>query len=97
MSIDEKDDINEEVVVLVGDKGDEHEFREIAIVALNDKTYICLEPIEELEGFEEGDLLIYQITLDENEEELFIPVRDELELDQVFKEFLRLQEEYEKK
>lgn len=97
MNINEIEEENEEVIVLQGDKGDEHEFREIAIVELNGNSYICLEPIEELEGFEEGDLLIYQITQDENEEELFVPVSDEKELDMVFHEFLRLQEEYENK
>lgn len=46
----------EEVIVLVGDKGDEHEFREIALVEFDERTFICLEPAEEIEDFEDGDI-----------------------------------------
>ena len=45
------DDTMEEVIVLVGDQGDELEFIEVAVVELGDKVYICLEPAEPIEGF----------------------------------------------
>ncbi|NLT18346.1 MAG: hypothetical protein BWX72_00631 [Firmicutes bacterium ADurb.Bin080] len=83
----------EEVIVLVGDKGDEHEFREIALVEYNQRTFICLEPAEEIEGFEDGDLLIYELSYDENDEEIFLPIDDENLLKEVFDQFLSMQNE----
>lgn len=83
----------EEVIVLVGDKGDEHEFREIALVEFDERTFICLEPAEEIEDFEDGDLLIYEISYDENDEEVFLPIDDENLLSKVFDQFISMQNE----
>lgn len=85
----------EEVIILVGDKGDENEFREIALIDFNGKNFICLEPVQKIDGFEDGDLLIYEISFDENEGEIFLPVCDEKLLADVFEEFLKLQKESE--
>ncbi|NMA59978.1 MAG: DUF1292 domain-containing protein [Clostridiales bacterium] len=87
------DDTMEEVIVLVGDQGDELEFIEVAVVELGDKVYICLEPAEPIEGFADGDLLIFEIGLNDEGEEIFISIDDQEEVDAVFKEFLKMQNE----
>ncbi|HQC54132.1 MAG TPA: DUF1292 domain-containing protein [Clostridia bacterium] len=91
--MNKSDNTTEEVIVLVGDQGDELEFIEIAVVELGDKVYICVEPAEPMEGFLDGDLLIFEISLNEEGEEVFLPIQDQEEVDAVFQEFLKMQNE----
>lgn len=91
--MDEMDQF-EEVVVLVDEDGNEIEFYQIAVVELEDKLYACLEPTSKLEGFEDGDLLIFEIDVSDDEEQ-FLPVENQDIVDAVFNEFLKLQEDYE--
>ena len=84
-----------EVIVLEDEEGNEEEFYEIARVIYEGKDYICLEPVNEIEGFEEGDLLIYEIITNENGDEGFKTIEDEEVIESVFQEFLKLQEEIE--
>ena len=93
MMIDEE--VEEEVITLVDEDGNEVDFYEVATLDDQDKWYILLEPAEELEGFEEGELLIYELGEDEKGEETFLPVESEETLNAVFAEFEKMMEEGE--
>ena len=78
----------EEVIVLMDENtGAEVEFTLLAMLEVDGKTYAYLEPIEEVEGFEEGDLLINRVEFDENGEELYYPIDDDDEIDRAFEAF----------
>lgn len=78
----------EEVIVLLDEStGEEVEFSLLAMLEVDGKTYAYLEPVEEVEGFEDGDLLINRVEFDENGEELYLPIDDDDEIDKAFEAF----------
>ncbi len=83
------DEIEEEEVIVLLDEstGKEVEFSLLAMLEVDGKTYAYLEPIEEVDGFEEGDLLINRVEFDENGEELYYPIDDDAEIDKAFDAF----------
>ena len=87
------EEVEEEVVTLVDEDGNEVDFYEVATLDYKEKWYILLEPAEELEGFEEGELLIYELGEDEKGEETFLPVESEETLNAVFAEFEKMMKE----
>ncbi|MBO5773927.1 MAG: DUF1292 domain-containing protein [Clostridia bacterium] len=78
----------EEVIVLLNEEtGEEVEFSLLAMLEVDGETYAYLEPVEDVEGFEEGDLLVNRVEFDENGEEKFLPIDDDAELDKAFDAF----------
>lgn len=84
---------DEEIVTLVADDGTEQEFFTLATFDLEDKWYIVLEPATPVEGFEEGDVIIFRLEEDENGEDIYAPIEDEAELEKAFTEFERMLKE----
>lgn len=78
----------EEVIVLLNEEtGEEVEFSLLAMLEVDGTTYAYLEPIEEVAGFEEGDLLVNRIEFGDDGEENFLPIDDDEELDRAFEAF----------
>lgn len=78
----------EEVIVLLNEQtGEEVEFSLLAMLEVDGKTYAYLEPVEAIEDFEEGDLLINRVEFTEDGEEKYLPVEDDDELDSAFEAF----------
>ena len=73
-----------EIITIVGDKGEELEFVELATILYEDKRYIVLDPLEEIEGIEEGDVLIYRV----DDEGAYHNVDDERVVESVFDKFI---------
>lgn len=92
MGEEERDDI----VVLLGEDGEEVEFEHLDTVELNGSEYVVLLPIEEQENEEVDEVVILKIEHDEEGEDSFITVDDEEELNRVFEEFkTRMEDEYD--
>lgn len=83
-------DCDDEIVTLVAEDGTEQEFFTLATFDLDDKWYIVLEPATPVEGFEEGDVIIFRLEEDENGEEVYQPIEDEEELNKAFAEFEKM-------
>lgn len=66
------------------------DFRELAVFEYLDYNYIVLAPTEPNEFFAEGDVLIYRLILDENNEEIFDTLKDQKLIDDVFAYFQKL-------
>lgn len=99
MSENEKNNIiqeeeDEEVVVLVDEDGNEEEFYEIAVVEYEGRFFSCLAPVEPTEELAEDELLIYELSQNEDGEEIFNPIEDEELVDKVFAEFEKMQDAY---
>ena len=73
-----------EIITIVGDKGEELEFVELATILYEDNRYIVLDPLEEIEGMEEGDVLIYRV----DDEGAYHNVDDERVVEAVFDKFI---------
>lgn len=93
MSEDERDDI----IVLIGEDGEEVEFEHLDTVELDGNEYVILLPLDEEEENEEVDeVVILKVDHNEDGEDAFVTVDDEDELNKVFEEFkTRMEEEYD--
>lgn len=92
MSDEERDDI----VVLLGEDGEEVEFEHLDTIELNGNEYVILLPLDEQENEEVDEVVILKIEHNEEGEDSFITVDDEEELNRVFEEFkTRMEEEYD--
>jgi uncharacterized protein YrzB (UPF0473 family) len=83
----------EEVIVLRSPDGDEVEFEEVASITINDKFYMILAPVEQVDGIDEDEALVFEVTEIDEENDNFELVTDDAIIDEVFKEYTRLLEE----
>ena len=86
---------DEDVVELVTDDGKKLKFYFVGTIEYKGKNYSAFEPAEEIDGIEEDDLVIFELSGDDEETADLLPVEDEKLLDEVFEEFCRVLEEDE--
>lgn len=86
---------DEEVVMLYDENENPVDFYEVACIDHEGDFYALLEPVEPMEGLEEGDVLIFKIVEGEDGEDSFEPVQDEELLNAVFDEYLRCAADHE--
>jgi len=93
MSEDERDDI----IVLIGEDGEEVEFEHLDTVELDGNEYVILLPLDEEEENEEVDeVVILKVDHNQDGEDAFVTVDDDEELNKVFEEFkTRMEQEYD--
>ena len=80
---------NAEPIVLYNDSDEPASFEQLAFIPYKDNYYVVLAPIDELEGFEEGMVLICKI---DEENELIAPEQDEDIANEVFAIFVDMAE-----
>ncbi len=78
-------ELEENVIVLTDDEGNETEFEFIDLIELDGKEYVVLLPTEEEEN-EEGEVVILKVEA-QGEEESYVSVDDEEEANKVFEMF----------
>jgi len=71
------------LVVLTDEDGNDVEFEFLDVVQVDEKEYVILLPVEEME---KGEVVIFRIE-GEGEEESYIGLEDEEEAEKVFKAF----------
>ncbi len=90
------DEERDDIVVLIGEDGEEAEFEHIDTIELNGNEYVVLLPVEEQENEEVDEVVILKVDHNEDGEDSFVTVDDEEELNSVFEEFkTRMEEEYD--
>ena len=85
----------EDTVELTTDDGKKYKFFVVGTIEYKGKNYSAFEPAEEIEGLDEEDLVIFELSGDDEETAELLPVEDEGLLDEVFEEFCRVLEEDE--
>lgn len=91
VTTEEEDEV--EVLTLTDDEGNEVDFAVIATLDYKENEYVVLEPIDEIEGYEENTVMICRIVTDAEGNDLIESIADEKLLDEVFAEFCKLQEQ----
>ena len=86
---------DDEIVTLYDVNNEPVDFYEVACVEYKDDYYALLEPVEEMEGLEDGDVLIFKLEEQEDGTDLFMPVEDETLLNEVFDEYLKAVADHE--
>ena len=85
----------EDIVELTTDDGKKLKFYFVGTIEYKGKNYSAFEPAEQIEGIEEDDLVIFELSGDDEETAELLPIEDEKLLDEVFEEFCRVLEEDE--
>lgn len=88
-------DAYDDPVELISEDGKKMKFYFVGTIEYKGKMYSAFEPAEEIDGIEEDDLLIFELSGDDEETAELLPVEDEGLLDEVFEEFCRVLEEDE--
>ena len=92
MGEDERDDI----IVLVGEDGEEVEFEHLDTIELDENEYVVLLPVDRQEDEEVDEVVILKVDQTDDGEDTFVTVDDEDELNRVFEEFQsKMEDEYD--
>ena len=88
MILDEKNDEN---IVLYDENNNESEFEQIAVIPVNEKTYVLLKPVslEKWEGIGEDEALVFAIE-EIDDEDCLILEEDQKVIDEVFDNYYDL-------
>ena len=87
------DEDNNDVIILFNEKGEEVAFEQVALIPLNEKVYVILNPIQPLEGLGENEALAFEIAENEDGEEYLALVIDEKTINDVFDVYDKLVED----
>ena len=88
-------DHDDDIVILTTDDGKQLKFYFVGTIEYKGKNYSAFEPAEQIDGIEDDDLIIFELSGDDEETADLLPVEDEALLDEVFEEFCRVLEEDE--
>ena len=86
---------DEDIVELTTDEGKKLKFYFVGTIEYKGKNYSAFEPAEQIEGIEDDDLIIFELSGDDEETADLLPIEDEGLLNEVFEEFCRVLEEDE--
>lgn len=80
-------------VVLINENDEPVEFEQVALVPFEEKLYAILKPVEQFEGVEEDEAVVFSITEEENHEVYLDVETDDRIIDEVFAVYYALYEE----
>ena len=83
----------DDIVELTTDDGKKLKFFFVGTIEYKGKNYSAFEPAEEIDGMSEDDLVIFELSGDDEETADLLPIEDEKLLDEVFEEFCRVLDE----
>ncbi len=87
--------LDEDIVELTTEDGKKLKFYFVGTIEYKGKNYSAFEPAEQIDGIEDDDLIIFELSGDDEETADLLPIEDEKLLDEVFEEFCRILEEDE--
>ena len=85
----------DEIVELTTDDGKKLKFYFVGTIEYKGKNYSAFEPAEQIDGIDDDDLIIFELSGDDEETADLLPIEDEGLLNEVFEEFCRVLEEDE--
>ncbi len=88
-------EFDEDIVELTTDDGKKLKFYFVGTIEYMGKNYSAFEPAEDIDGCSEDDLIIFELSGDDEETAELLPIEDEGLLNAVFEEFCRVLEEDE--
>ena len=86
---------DEEIVELTTDDGKKLKFYFVGTIEYKGKNYSAFEPAEQIDGIDDDDLIIFELSGDDEETAELLPIEDEGLLNEVFEEFCKALEEDE--
>ncbi|MGI6153983.1 MAG: DUF1292 domain-containing protein [Christensenellaceae bacterium] len=83
------------IIELMDDEGNVMKFEHLLTFEVEDQFFVAFTPTEKFEEFDVGEVLIMRIEEDENDEDMFVPIETEEELDKLWEIFQQLYYEEE--
>ncbi len=80
------------IVTLIDEQGKEVEFDLVATFDYEKKRYAALIPLDEVENVDEDEVVILEVVKDGTGER-YVPIQNDVLLDEVFNEFLEILDE----
>ena len=80
----------ENVVVLTDEEGKEVRFLHIMTFDFEESFYVALTPEEDVDGIENGEVLLLEVQEDDDGSDCYVPIEEEEKLDRIWEEFERL-------
>lgn len=89
------DEENDENIVLFDENNNETEFEQVAVIPMDDKTYVLLKPVElkKWEGIGEDEALVFAIE-EIDDEDCLILEEDQKVIDKVFDSYYDMLRSY---
>jgi hypothetical protein len=89
------DETNDSPITLYDSEDKPVKFDQVAIIPLEENLYTILKPIEEMEGVEDDEAIVFVVVEDEDGETSLEIETDEAIAMQVFEEYYKLLEEHD--
>ena len=83
----------DDVVELTAEDGRKLKFYFVGTIEYKGKHYSAFEPAEQIDGVNEDDLIIFELSGDDEKTADLLPIEDEALLDEVFEEFCKALDE----
>ncbi len=85
------DEENQDNLVLYDENNKKTEFEQVAIIPLNEEIYAILKPVDNIDGVNEDEALVFSVQ-EIDEEDCLVVCEDEKIINKVFKEYYKLLE-----
>ena len=89
------DENNTDALILQNEQGRQIRFEQVAVIPYNEKIYVILKPIDEIEGVEDDQAIVF-LADETKRPTVLIPENDEKTAVKVFDEYYNLVEEANK-
>lgn len=89
------DENNDSPITLYDEKDKAIKFDQVAIIPLDEKLYVILKPIDEIEGVAEDEAIVFLVDEKSEKDSQLIVVTDETITMKVFDEYYKLLESFE--
>lgn len=83
------DEQNDENIILYDENNKENEFEQIAVIPMDDKTYVLLRPVEKWDGLGDDEAVVFSIDEIDDEDCLVLVESDKI-IDEVFERYYDL-------
>ena len=81
------------IITLLDEEGKEYEFECLETFIHEDKKYIVLAPITQLEGIEQDEAVVLHVVENEDGTDTYLPIESPEKLQEVFQVYLQLIED----
>lgn len=79
-----------DLIELMDDEGNKLSFEHLLTFEVEDEFFIAITPVNDMEDFKEGEVLIMRVNEDGEDGELYTPIESQEELDSLWEIFQQL-------
>ncbi len=86
--LDQEMEMDVDVITLLDMNNNDVDFYHVATIDYEDKWYVFLQPVKPIDGIGEDEVIIYELGLDDEGDDKFIPIENDELLDKIFQEYV---------